>query len=545
MKLVGVRFKLLLAAICALALVPASAQAVTIDGDQLDIHLGDRGNVQVLSLGQSSYSFYPPDETFADAGFFIALPGATTVFGPPMSAFGNNDVNYTAGTQGSVTGSGTSGSPYEQVTTYDAGSTAEVTQTTTYVKGDRSFKQRFEVKNTSGGTLQFRASTGADLYLEGSDFGVGFFTPGPPKVVGGLSEATGRAGGLREVIGSPWSAYQEAYYDDIWDNIFGPGLAASIVADSIDNGIGVQWDDRLSSGLANNAIADFEVEWQFGLGGLTASPPSAQRGTGSFHEVTLTASDANGNLIDDGPIRYEVSGANPSSGTKKTGGNGKAKVGWVGSNAGNDTLSAYLDEDGDKKQDPGEPTASANVKFVDPATNVPPPPPIPNMPPLELQGKPILQNGTTTLVVVVPSAGQLTVQQANGGNQGGGKKSSASLSAASADLFAAKGKKGKRGGKGKKGKGKGKRRRPSLIRKVVKRPKQAGPVRVKIKPTKLGRKALNKRGKFTVKVRIAFVAAGTKQRFAFTRKVTVKKKVGKGKRGKGKRGKGRGKSRQR
>jgi hypothetical protein len=532
------RFKLLLAAVCALALLPASAQAVTIDGDKLDIHLGDQGNLQVLALGQSSYSFYPEDETFADAGFFVALPGATTVFGPPMSVFGNNDVNYTAGTQGAVTGSGTFGSPYEQVTTYDAGSDAEITQTTTYVNGERSFKQRYDVKNTSGGTLQFRASTGADLYLEGSDFGVGFFTPGPPKVVGGLSEATGRAGGLREVIGSPWSGYQEAFYDDIWANIFGAGLENSIVASSVDNGIGVQWDDHLSSGLANNATADFEVEWQFGLGGLNASPPSAQRGTGSFHEVTLTATDANGGLISGGTIRYEISGANPESGSEKTGGNGKARVGWVGDNAGTDTLNAYLDEDGDKKQDPGEPAASANAVFVDPETNVPPPPPIPNMPPLELQGKPSLQNGTTTLVVVVPSAGRLTVQQANGGNKGG-KKSSASLSAASADLFAAKGKKGKRG-KGKKGKGK--RRRPSLIRKVVKRPKQAGPVRVKIKPTKLGRKVLNKRGKFTIKLRVAFVAAGTKQRSAFTRKVTVKKKVGKGKRGKGK---SRGKSRRR
>lgn len=540
MRLVGMRFKLLLAAVCALALLPASAQAATIDGDRLDVMLDPDGNVQVLALGQSSFSFYPPGTEAGDAGFFVSLSGGTT-YGPPLGA-GPEDVEYTAGTSGPVTGSGTAGSPYQQVTVYSAGSDAEITQTTTYVKGERSFKQRFELKNTSGGSLQYQAFTAADLFLEGSDFGVGFFTPGPPKVVGGLSEATGRAGGLREVAGSPWSAYQEAYYDDIWDNVFGAGLENSIVASSIDNGIGVQWNE---SGLGAGSTATYEVEWQFGLGGLTASPPSAQLGTGSFHEVTLTATDANGGLVSGGTIRYEISGANPESGTKKTGGNGKAKVGWVGDNAGTDTLNAYLDEDGDKKQDPGEPEASADAVFVDPETNVPPPPPIPNMPPLELQGKPILRNGTTTLVVVVPSAGRLTVQQANGGgNKGGGKKSSASLFAASAGISAVKGKKGRRGkGRKGKGKGKGKRRRPSLIRKAVKRPKQAGPVRVKIKPTKLGRKVLNRRGKFTVKVRIAFVAAGTRQRSAFTRKVTLKKKVGR-KKGKGKRGKGksRGKS---
>ncbi len=154
--------------------------------------------------------------------------------------------------------------------------------------------------------------------------------------------------------------------------------------------------------------------------------------------------------------------------------------------------------------------------------------------PPHLRGRPIVRNGSTTLVVVVPSAGRLTVQQANGG----GKQSSASLAAASADVSAVKGKKGRR--KGKKGKGKkGKRRPHSLIRKVVKRPKRAGPVRVKIEPTRLGRKALKKRGRLTVKVRGTFVAAGAKRSVSFARKVTVKKK---GKRGKGA---GRDKSKQR
>ncbi|HZK15501.1 MAG TPA: Ig-like domain-containing protein [Solirubrobacterales bacterium] len=556
MRLVGSRFKVCLAAICALALLPATAQAITIDGDQLDIMLDPDGNVQVLAFGQTSRSFFPPSEEVGDAGFFVGLPDGTA-YGPPIaatsSARGSEDIEYSGGVAASVTGSGTTGSPYKQVTTYEVPGKVKVTQTTTYVNGERSFKQRFELENTSGGSLQYRASVAADLFLEGSDDGVGFFTPGPPKIIGGLSEATERAGGLREVAGFPWSAYQELSWPTVWYRIFEsdlPGFNNSIDASLVDNAIGVQWDEHYSSGLSNGAIEEYEIEWRFGLGGLTASPPSAHRGTGSFHQVTLTATDANGDLISGGTIRYEISGANPESGSKKTAGNGKAKVGWVGDNAGTDTLNAYLDEDGDKKQDPGEPEASANAVFVDPETNVPPPPPIPNMPSLELQGQPILQNGTTTLVVVVPSAGQLTVQQANGGGKAGGKKSSASVSVAGAELFAkrnkaAKGKRGK-GKKGKRGK-RGKRRRPSLIRRAVKRPKQAGPVRIKIRSTKFGRKVLNKRGKFTVKVRVAFVAAGTKQRFAFTRKVTVKKKVGKGKRGKGKRGKGksRGKSRRR
>lgn len=525
----GRRFKVSLLAVCALALLPASAQAATIDGDKLDIYLQPSGNVQVFPFGQSSYSFYPPGSQAGDAGFFITSGGTT--YGPPLAA-GPEDGAYSGGVAGGVTGSGTLASPYQQVTTYNAGSIA-ITQTTTYVNGQRSFKQSFKVENASGSYSAFAA---ADLYLEGSDSGVGFYTPGPPKFVGGLSQATGRAGGLREVAGSPWSAYQEAFFAEIWENVFDAGFNNSIVAGSIDNGVGVQWN--------GSGAATYEVEWQLGLAGLTASPPSAHLGTGSFHEVTLTATDDDGELVSGGTIRYEIDGANPESGTEKTAGNGKAKVGWVGDEEGTDTLTAYLDEDGDRKRDPTEPLASANAVFVDPETNVPPPPAAPNTPPLYLQGQPILQSGSTTLVVVVPSAGRLTVEQANAGGKGGGKKSSAIVSTVGADVSAVKGKKGKRG-KGKKGKGK--RRRPSLIRKAVKRPKAAGPVRVKIKPTKLGRKVLNKRGKFTVKVRVAFVAAGTEQRFAFTRKVTVKKNVGKGKRGKGKRGKGkaRGRARQR
>lgn len=492
MRLVGSRFKVLLLAVCALALLPASAHAVTIDGDQLDIHLDGDGNVQVLALGQSSFSFYPPGTEAGDAGFFIRSAGTT--YGPPLAA-GPKDVNFTPVSQDGVTGSGTK----QQVTTYKAGTVAEVTQTTTYVNGTRSFKQRFDVKNISGGSLSYQAFAAADLYLEGSDNGIGFFAPGPPRVVGGLSEATGRAGGLSEVSGYPWSAYQEASYDDIWDNVFSGGLENSIVAGLIDNGIGVQWNE---AGLGAGSTASYEVEWLFGLAGLTATPPSALLGTGSFHQVTLTATDANGDLIDNGTIRYDISGTNPGSGTVTTGGNGKAQVGWVGNNAGTDTLTAYLDVDGNNSQDASEPQTSVNAVFVSPAEGPSTSePPVLGAPPLVLQGRPILQNGTTTLVVVVPSAGRLHVEQAAGGKAG-------------ASASARKNAKSK----------KGKKRRKSLIKPITLKPKKAGPVRVKIKPTKLGKKALAKRGKFTVKVKISFTPKGSKKTESLTRKVTIKKK---------------------
>ena len=170
------------------------------------------------------------------------------------------------------------------------------------------------------------------------------------------------------------------------------------------------------------------------------------------------------------------------------------------------------------------------------------PSPGPDRVPPYLRGRPMVQNGSTTLVVVVASAGRLTVQQANGGgNDGGGARSSASLSAASVDISAVKGTQGKR--KDKKGKGK-KRRRP-LVRPVTLKPKKAGPVRIKIRPTKKGKKVLAKRGKLTVKVQVSFTPSGSKDTQTIVRKVTIKKNVGKTGKKKGghhKGGRGRGKS---
>ena len=143
-----------------------------------------------------------------------------------------------------------------------------------------------------------------------------------------------------------------------------------------------------------------------------------------------------------------------------------------------------------------------------PSSSSSPPTPDPvataGTPPLVLRGRPVLQNGVTTLVVAVPSAGRLQVEQAYG-------KAGASVST-------------RKNAKGKKGK-KGKKRRKPLVNPVTLKPKKAGPVPVKIKPTKRGKKMLAKRGKFTVKVAVSFTPQGSKKTESLTRKVTIKKKA--------------------
>ena len=185
-----------------------AATTTTIDGEPLDIHLGDQGNVQVLQLGQNSYSFYPSDETYGDAGFFIGfLARGDNLFGPPIRARRNDDDYQPPAPQSPVTGAGTAANPLQQVTIMKRRGSAEVTQTTTYVNGARSFKQRFDV-NASRPGLQYRASTAADLYLEGSDSGVGFFIAGAAAVRRRV-ERSDRPRRRAARIRFPWSAYQE------------------------------------------------------------------------------------------------------------------------------------------------------------------------------------------------------------------------------------------------------------------------------------------------------------------------------------------------
>ena len=128
-------------------------------------------------------------------------------------------------------------------------------------------------------------------------------------------------------------------------NAAAAGFNNTIVASSVDNGVGVQWDNHYAAGseLASNATAATRWSGTSVSPGLTVSPPSALLGKGSFHQVTFTGTDENGALAAGKTLRYSITGANPSSGTRTTTGTGQAPVGWTGTNAGTDTVTAYLD----------------------------------------------------------------------------------------------------------------------------------------------------------------------------------------------------------
>jgi hypothetical protein len=265
-------------------LVPAGAQAanvVTLPASPVKVIVGDTGRLQANVVGRVQNVFFPSASDDGAAGFFLGFPdafgdrAAGSVVGP--SSQSGATFFYDLLSFGAVTGNGSSASPYTQFSTFavndGSANLMSVDQRVSVVNGTRNFRVTYTVHNLTGSPIRFRASTGADLYLEGSDQGSGFFAAGPPRRVGGLSPTTGSAGGIEEVIapGFPrWSRYQESRYSEVFVNIGAPltaGLDNTIDPATVDNGVGVQWDDRYDTGLAGGATAQYSAIWTFG------SPP--------------------------------------------------------------------------------------------------------------------------------------------------------------------------------------------------------------------------------------------------------------------------------
>jgi hypothetical protein len=122
--------------------------------------------------------------------------------------------------------------------------------------------------------------------------------------------------------------------------------------------------------LAAGASDVFAVDWFFlDYPGLTLDAASGTNTVGQTQTVTATSLD-HGQPVPGETIRYAITGANPSSGVLTTGPTGAAAISWKGTQAGQDTLSAYTDANNDGVFDPGIDTAqTVGVNW-----SAPPPP---------------------------------------------------------------------------------------------------------------------------------------------------------------------------
>jgi CSLREA domain-containing protein len=99
---------------------------------------------------------------------------------------------------------------------------------------------------------------------------------------------------------------------------------------------------------------------------LVLGPLSADRRPGDANVVTATVRNDNGTAAQNATIRWSIAGPNEGDGTATTDANGQARIEWDGVRTGTDTLTAYVDVNGDSAP-LAEPSGSVTVIWSLPA----------------------------------------------------------------------------------------------------------------------------------------------------------------------------------
>jgi hypothetical protein len=431
---------------------PSGTKVVTFPGGPLTVYVGSRGECQ-SSYSLTGVNYFISEN--GDCGLFLAFPKDEAkgqppfvreqVFGFPGSAGPRLEKQYVPVSQSAVTGAGTAASPYTQTTVFDVAEEgangepttvfAKVTELTTYVNGAPQFTSTYTVKNEmkTNTTLYFRALYAGDLYVAGNDFGTGSFLGGAPRFIGGENTAEGILGGFIE--STPWSAWEEGCWNEtggVASEASEGGRCAGAAAGDlgiwhtvresartetksvfnneadpaqIDNAAGVEWDQPLTAGLAQNAEESFTViNHTEAPTGLTVSPGNQTLTQGQTETVSVTALNTAGTPYSGGTIRYSVTGANPQAGSITLNSAGQGQISYVGSNVGVDTIQMYLDVGKTGSQVPTDPSATAAVTWL------PKPPTTAPNSTYTVQSIKANSNGTITIVFVPTQGGTATIE---------------------------------------------------------------------------------------------------------------------------------------
>ena len=261
--------RLALAALAGVLCAAGPASAATIDGSPLNIDVGTTGRLSAQFDGAPTRLISPPTSPDGDAGLTLAIPAQGVV------------VRF-----GSFTPVSQSSTPNGVTTTYRAGvpggqPLVEVTQTVTYTPGDTGFTVTYQLLNVSTSprvALTLRATASGNLFLGGSETGVGHFVAAPPPTVLGVNPDNGATGGLSEV--TQWTAFQEGaaatVNDFIPQNPESASYNNSVDLNRVDHAVGAYWETTLP--VTQEVPASFTIRWRFSPG--TGPTPGDADGDG-------------------------------------------------------------------------------------------------------------------------------------------------------------------------------------------------------------------------------------------------------------------------
>lgn len=339
------RVVVVLLAACAILLALASraegAQVViTSSGPLTNIYLNNDLACQLSAAGDATSEFFGGTNPGACGTFlsvFSVTGGASAVYGPSVPAGPTpNAGDFTPTTQSAVTGSGTSASPFQVVTTDAVGLTGlQITQTDSYVVGDQFYTTAITVQNTgtasSSGTL-FHAG---DCFLANQDTGFGALLSGAAfcTLTANNNPPSGTLGFVP--LNSPGGNYVEGFFATVWSDVAGGAALPNTVDATInqDNGTGISWPLVLAGGASQTKT----LRTQLVRGGPTATASSA--GCGGL--VNFTVMDAPGGRgaqsvhyrLDGGAEQVLPTSGNPGTASLGVNGDGNHTLEYWGENA--------------------------------------------------------------------------------------------------------------------------------------------------------------------------------------------------------------------
>ena len=304
----------LLVACVLMLIVPLSAQAATetLLGDSaatppasppstpprlLSIYVGDAGNLQA-KRGTANEDF--PGMFFGGRSAPAASFWHLKVKGAPANnvVFGPRDTPITGVSNVLAAGDWTPASPARVDTAMHVmHNTAgvneklfEVKQTVLYVAGQTRYRVIWEIRNTDpqNRTIPFVFGTSADLFIA-SDAGCGVFVEGANRFLGGTNKfAPFTTGGIEEATSSllpgestptpiaRWASYEEGEPFPVVRRLSSADAFLNTINPLfMDNGVGVSFDDRATTGLASGQTARYEVIWHHSRPTLPACPTAA------------------------------------------------------------------------------------------------------------------------------------------------------------------------------------------------------------------------------------------------------------------------------